>query len=88
MKARLLVTLLAVFGLTAFAPAPLPRPQRRGDSNHISVGFHQVDHMCDAFRLQDHVIIQKKQKLTSGDLYCGLALANGIRRRNNFSSRI
>ena len=37
MKARFLVALLALGGLTAFAPAPFPRPQRRGDPGVISL---------------------------------------------------
>jgi uncharacterized protein (TIGR03067 family) len=37
MKGRLIVALIAVAGLTAFAPAPLPRPQRRGGAEGVSL---------------------------------------------------
>jgi uncharacterized protein (TIGR03067 family) len=37
MKARVLVAVLSVFGAAAFAPAPFPRPQRRGGVDDVSV---------------------------------------------------
>jgi uncharacterized protein (TIGR03067 family) len=41
MKARSIAALLALAGLTGFAPAPLPRQTRHGDPNLISVATFQ-----------------------------------------------
>jgi uncharacterized protein (TIGR03067 family) len=41
MKGCLILALFALVGLTAFAPAPFPRPPRRGDANEISVATFQ-----------------------------------------------
>jgi uncharacterized protein (TIGR03067 family) len=47
---RIVVALLAVFVLTAFAPAPFPKPGRRGDSNTaISVPLFQGKWKVESF---------------------------------------
>src|SRR5262245_2943370 len=49
MRVRLIVALIALAGLTAFAPAPLSRPPRRGDPNLITVNNFQGDWRAVSF---------------------------------------
>jgi uncharacterized protein (TIGR03067 family) len=54
-RLRLLLALLALSGLTAFAPAPLPKPPRRG-----AVG------PLDLKRLQGVWVVEKAERTTAG----------------------
>jgi len=49
MRVRFLVALIVVLGATAFAPAPFPKPARRGDSNSISIESLQGDWKAVSF---------------------------------------
>jgi uncharacterized protein (TIGR03067 family) len=49
MRGRLIVALVALAALPAFAPAPFPRPARRGDPNAISLQLMQGDWRAVSF---------------------------------------
>lgn len=49
MRARLIVLLVLVSGTTAFAPAPLPKPPRRGGTNDVSIASIQGDWRVTSF---------------------------------------